>query len=268
MKKRYSMIVPIAMEQYGNNFYFNIGENYTISKDSNKSADELNQELYIDYYSTYHQKSFNIQNHYKVNFKGYTHLLSSTYYNEDGIHFIKNNTDLGHYTYFFLYDGAGMFFFPEETTLKINDKEYKKLGPKSYVKLVGGVTLIYYDTESGTAEAIELDYDKVTPDNVVEIMQKALTIHAQNRKDCEYLIKYFLGDQDILYRQASYTSDINNKTVVNYAFPITRQIVGYTYAGGVELVQKDMNKKGNRKKITIGDALTSTACLFYLISFC
>lgn len=46
--------------------------------------DELNQDLYIDYYSTYHQKSFNIQNHYKVNFKGFTHLLSSTYYNEDG----------------------------------------------------------------------------------------------------------------------------------------------------------------------------------------
>lgn len=97
---------------------------------------------------------------------------------------------------------------------------------------------------------IVLDYDKVTPDNVVEIMQKALTIHAQNRKDCEYLIKYFLGDQDILYRQASYTSDINNKTVVNYAFPITRQIVGYTYAGGVELVQKDMNKKDAVNKLS------------------
>lgn len=46
--------------------------------------DELNQILYIDYYSTYHCKSFNIQNHYKVDFKGFTHLLSDTYYNSDG----------------------------------------------------------------------------------------------------------------------------------------------------------------------------------------
>lgn len=97
---------------------------------------------------------------------------------------------------------------------------------------------------------IVLDYDEVTPDNVIEVMQKALPIHAQNRKDCEYLIKYFLGDQDILYRQGSYTSEINNKTVVNYAFPITRQIVGYTFAGGIELVQKDMNKKEAVNKLS------------------
>lgn len=90
---------------------------------------------------------------------------------------------------------------------------------------------------------IILDYDEVTPDNVIEVLQKAIGIHNQNRKDCDYLIKYFLGDQDILYRPAPYASEINNKTVINYAYPITRQIVGYTYAGGVELVQRDMNKK-------------------------
>lgn len=38
-------IVPIAVEQYGKTFYFNIGKNYRISKDSNKSADELNKDL-------------------------------------------------------------------------------------------------------------------------------------------------------------------------------------------------------------------------------
>lgn len=97
---------------------------------------------------------------------------------------------------------------------------------------------------------IILDYDEVTPENVVEVMQKALAIHAQNRRDCEYLIDYVLGKQDILYRQASATSEINNKTVVNYAFPITRQIVGYTYANGVELVQKDMSKKEAVNKIS------------------
>ena len=42
----------------------------------------------------------------------------------------------------------------------------------------------------------------------------------------------------------------NNKTVVNYAFPITRQIVGYTYAGGVELVQRDMAKKDAVNKLS------------------
>jgi len=86
----------------------------------------------------------------------------ATYYNQDTVHFIKNNTDLGNYTFFFLYDGKDLFFFPEEVSLKINDKEYKKLGPMSYVSVVGGLTLVYYDTETDTAEAIELNGDVVT----------------------------------------------------------------------------------------------------------
>ena len=47
-------------------------------------------------------------------------------------------------------------------------------------------------------------------------MQKALGIHNANRLDCEYLIDYFLGNQDILNRMPSGTSNINNKTVVNF----------------------------------------------------
>lgn len=38
-------IVPIAMEQYGDTFYINIGENYLIPKNCEKSADEWNGEL-------------------------------------------------------------------------------------------------------------------------------------------------------------------------------------------------------------------------------
>lgn len=38
-------IIPIGVEQYDKNFYFNIGENYKISKNSSKTIDELNSEL-------------------------------------------------------------------------------------------------------------------------------------------------------------------------------------------------------------------------------
>lgn len=86
----------------------------------------------------------------------------ATYYKEENLHYIKNNTDIGNYNYFFLYDGNDVFFFPDEVTLKINNKEYKKLGSMSYVTVVGGLTLIYYDTSSGTSEIIELEGDIVT----------------------------------------------------------------------------------------------------------
>lgn len=90
---------------------------------------------------------------------------------------------------------------------------------------------------------IILDFEEVTPDNVIDVLQKALPIHSQNKKDCDYLIKYFLGDQDILYRAPHTTSNINNTTVVNYAYPITREVVGYTFGNPIELVAKKSEKQ-------------------------
>lgn len=89
----------------------------------------------------------------------------STYYQQDGVHFIKNNVDLGTYNDFFLYNGKDTFFFPVETSLNLNGKEYIKLGEMSYVRVVGGATLIYYDTATETSEAIELNGKQVTVTN-------------------------------------------------------------------------------------------------------
>lgn len=81
----------------------------------------------------------------------------ATYYKDNDVHFIKNNTTLGEYKFFFLYDGDDLFFFPDSVTLMIDNKEYIELGPMSYVSVVGGLTLIYYDTNTDKGEAIELD---------------------------------------------------------------------------------------------------------------
>ena len=98
-------------------------------------------------------------------------------------------------------------------------------------------------------QRIILPYDEVTPENLREVMEKALGIHKQNSRDCDYLIKYFLGDQDILYRVNSGTSNINNRTVVNYAFPITREIVGYTLGNEVEFTQRKLEDQVDVAKI-------------------
>ena len=80
-------------------------------------------------------------------------------------------------------------------------------------------------------------------------MQQALGIHENNSKDCDYLINYFLGDQDILYRPSGGPSNINNKTVVNFAFPITRDIVGYTYGSETEFIPKDIKYQSDVTKL-------------------
>ena len=87
-------------------------------------------------------------------------------------------------------------------------------------------------------QRILVDYTEVTSQNVIEILEKAEKIHEKNASDCDYLIQYFLGEQDILKREAASTSNTNNKVVVNYALPITREIVGYTLGSPVEFVAR------------------------------
>lgn len=99
-------------------------------------------------------------------------------------------------------------------------------------------------------QRIILDYDEVTPANFKDVFAKARPFFEENQKDCSYLINMFLGDQDILYRPAPNTSNINNQTVVNYAYPITREIVGYTFGNPFELVQKNNDKQKEVQKLS------------------
>ena len=97
---------------------------------------------------------------------------------------------------------------------------------------------------------IILDYEEVTPQNFKEVFMAAFPYFESNKHDCEVLIDMFLGKQDILNRPAPNTSNINNKTVVNYAFPITREIVGYTFGNPFELVQKNEDKQADVQKLS------------------
>lgn len=116
-------------------------------------------------------------------------------------------------------------------------------------------------------QRIILDYDEVTSENILEVLEKALELHESNKSDCEYLINYFLGEQDILNRAESETSNVNNKIVVNHAFPITREIVGYTLGNPIELtpitgaVRTDVdtvNKLYNYEEMYMTDTNTAT----------
>lgn len=86
----------------------------------------------------------------------------STITSDDNDLIINNGSDTGKYSHFFLHDGQGLYFFPEEVSLKINGKEYIKLGRNSYISHVGGYTLAYYDTASDKAEIMEIEGKKIT----------------------------------------------------------------------------------------------------------
>ena len=78
---------------------------------------------------------------------------------------------------------------------------------------------------------------EVTRDTLIEILQEAISIHNENVKDIEYLINYCIGQQNIYKRKNSdsgYNQDINNQTVINYAWSSVRDIVGYTFGKNVQ----------------------------------
>lgn len=87
---------------------------------------------------------------------------NSIYERKDEENFITTGYDTSKYEHFFLYDGKGIYFFPEPVTLNINDKEYTTLGSMSFIKVVGGYTMTYYDKENDKAEFLEIEGKKIT----------------------------------------------------------------------------------------------------------
>ena len=62
---------------------------------------------------------------------------------------------------------------------------------------------------------------EITRDNVIDVLQKAMTVHRKNRAEIIFLKNYEKGIQPILNRNKVYRNEVNNKVVVNIASSIT-----------------------------------------------
>jgi len=85
-------------------------------------------------------------------------------------------------------------------------------------------------TESRTffgRQVILTDVDVVTQDNILSVLEKALSTHETNRGEIEYLYDYYRGKQPVLGRVKQIRSEINNKIVENRANEIVSFKVGY-----------------------------------------
>ena len=89
----------------------------------------------------------------------------ATYEGIDKTYTLTSNGKSGVFNNFFLFDGEGLYFFPDEVTIKINDKDYIKLSANSYAEVIGGYTLTYYDKESNESKVVEIEGKKITAVN-------------------------------------------------------------------------------------------------------
>ena len=67
-------------------------------------------------------------------------------------------------------------------------------------------------------EVIYTNELKITKDNIVREVQRALSKHSQNKEEIDYLYTYYLGNQPVLYRTKQVRPEINNKVVQNTAY--------------------------------------------------
>lgn len=98
---------------------------------------------------------------------------------------------------------------------------------------------------------IKMPIDRVTKDNVVEVINRALPAHEINRVDCQRLYDIFTGKQPILNRIKKFRDDINNKVVINHAYEIVSfktsyllfEPIVYVARNGAEKTDPDVTNK-------------------------
>ena len=126
-------------------------------------------------------------------------------------------------------------------------------------------------------EVITIDEVEITDKNIVEILDKVMSVHTKNRNDVQYLWDYYRGKQPILYREKKVRPEICNRIVENRANEIVSFKVGYLcgepiqYIGrsGSESISKAIselnemmfseNKATQDKKVVEWQAICGTA---------
>ncbi len=86
---------------------------------------------------------------------------------------------------------------------------------------------------------IKTSVDKITKDNVVEVLFKALGTHYLNSSEIDYLYKYYKGDQPIRHRTKDTRPDICNRIVENRANEIVSFKVGYLCGEPIQYVSRN-----------------------------
>ena len=82
------------------------------------------------------------------------------------------------------------------------------------------------------------DVAEITAENVCAVLQKALTVHNQNRTEIDYLYEYYKGKQPILQRTKDVRPEIKNMVVENRANEIVSFKVGYLMGEPIQYVSR------------------------------
>lgn len=90
---------------------------------------------------------------------------------------------------------------------------------------------------------IYTDVENITKENVVDVLQKAVTIHSENRKEIEYLWDVYRGKTKIWEKTKEIRPEINHKICVNRANEIVTFKRGYGFGEPIQYVRRGQDEK-------------------------
>lgn len=89
---------------------------------------------------------------------------------------------------------------------------------------------------------IYTDVEHITRENVVDVLLKALTVHAQNSNEIDYLWNYYRGKTPILGKTKEVRESINHKICVNRANEIVTFKLGYGFGEPIQYIRRGQDE--------------------------
>ena len=83
---------------------------------------------------------------------------------------------------------------------------------------------------------IYTDVDVITSENVIDVLDKAVSVHKMNQNEIEYLWNYYKGQTPIQSKIKEVRDNINHKIAVNRAQEIVNFKRGYGFGDGGEIL--------------------------------
>lgn len=94
---------------------------------------------------------------------------------------------------------------------------------------------------------------EITPENVVDVVGKAMSTHFRNKAEIQYLYDYFRGKQDIRLKEKVVRPEINNKVMVNRANEIVTFKTAYLLGEPLQYVSNGGNDSVSEKVNTLNE---------------
>ncbi len=100
---------------------------------------------------------------------------------------------------------------------------------------------------------IYTDEEKITSDNLISVLTKAISVHESNSNDIQYLYDYYKGKTPILGKTKEVRENINHKVWVNRAKEIVDFKLGYCFGEPIQYIRRGEEENLTADIATLND---------------